>query len=69
MNSTNNMASVVNILMPTLDATKWNLGTNEQILVGKNTKMILEAKHVSRYLFHTNMSQPYPCNKNEMDYF
>jgi hypothetical protein len=55
--------------MPTLDATKWNLGTNEQILVGKNTKMILEAKHVSRYLFHTNMSQPYPCNKNEMDYF
>jgi hypothetical protein len=24
--------------MPTLDATKWNLGTNEQILVGKNTK-------------------------------
>jgi len=38
MNSTNNMASIVNILMPTLDATKWSLGTNEQILVGKNTK-------------------------------
>jgi hypothetical protein len=31
-------ASIVNILMPTLDATKWNLGTNEQIFVGKNTK-------------------------------
>jgi hypothetical protein len=24
--------------MPTLDATKWSLGTNEQILVEKNTK-------------------------------
>jgi hypothetical protein len=42
MNSTN-MESIVNILMPTLDATKWNLGTNEQILVGKNTKHDIRA--------------------------
>jgi hypothetical protein len=38
-------------------------------LLEKTQNMILEAKYMSRYLFHTNMSQPYPCNKNEMDYF